>query len=194
MNELIRQSALQDSQTRELLHYVSGEMGLHVVDNMTKVKFQLRSNGASASGLISSHLGFVLPDNPLQAANTDPVAFWCAPDEWIFVGNNVSAWEYRKELSSILADQTFVITDVSDSLTIIELSGHHVLELLAEGCGADLCGDKFTAGNYLLTRFANLPVIIHRLDSDFVTRVYVDRSVSGYLWDWLQQRIAKSEF
>jgi sarcosine oxidase, subunit gamma len=193
MPELSRQSALQDHNSK-LLHFVSSEMELQVIDNISKVKLQVRSGNFEMHHDITDILGITLPDSPQKAVTGDPMALWCAPGEWLLIGNNISADKYREELSPLLAGQTFVVTDVSDSLTVIELRGEHVLALLAEGCGVDLHEDSFANGQYVLTRLAHLPVIIHQLESASGIQLYCDRSVARYLWDWLKDGIEKHGF
>ena len=193
MHELNRQAALQ-AHNKELLHFVSGAMELNTIDGMSKVKLQIRSDSTAIVDAIKNHLGIILPDSPLPAMNSDPAAFWCAPNEWLLTGNNISADKYREELSPLLTGQTFVVTDVSDSLAVIELRGAHTLTLLAEGCGVDMHEDTFIKGQYVLTRLEQLPVIIHKLDEAAGIHIYVDRSVARYLWDWLQDGIEKHGF
>ncbi len=110
--------------------------------------------------------GADVPANTVEG--DDPYAVWLAPGRRLVVG-------------AIASEGNFV-SDVSDGLVVIEISGAHTDELLAMGCPLDI--GALARGRCAQTLFAGVKTLIYR-HGDAV-RLHIERSLAQWLLDWLQ--------
>jgi heterotetrameric sarcosine oxidase gamma subunit len=96
----------------------------------------------------------------------------------------MSPTEVISGIESGLANLLHAATDASSALACFNLKGPAARTVLGMGCGLDLHREVFQAGHCARTRFANVAVIIVAVGDDEFD-LYVDRSVSKYLNDWL---------
>lgn len=133
----------------------------------------------------ASALGIALPISPgTTATNGKVTALWTGPDEWL-VTNDDDIGGSLAALRGVLAGRHAAVTDVSDGLAAIEVSGTRAIDLLRKGCGIDLHPRAFVTGRCARTGLAQVTVVLHRLDDEPRFRLYVDRSAADYLWAWL---------
>ena len=76
--------------------------------------------------------GLKLKNEPLSVvSNNDTRILWNGPKNWLLV----STKKYLlKNISEVLKEIDFAVTDLSHSRAIIEVEGHDVRELLKKGC------------------------------------------------------------
>jgi len=117
--------------------------------------------------------GADMPPNTIEGS--DPYALWLAPGQRLFVGGAVP-------------DGTFV-SDVTDGMVVIELSGARTDEILAMGCPLDLA--SLAQGRCAQTLFAGVKVLLYR-HGDAV-RLHVERPLAYWLLDWLRQAATSFE-
>ena len=81
---------------------------------------------------------------------------------------------------------TFVtaVTNVSDQWVCINISGDKLYELLSMSCPFDFSKFKDTKGSTTQTIINHIDVIIHNLGDNNIN-LFVRRSFSNHLWDWL---------
>jgi sarcosine oxidase subunit gamma len=82
------------------------------------------------------------------------------------------------------------VTDVSESRTVITLSGPAARDVLARGISLDLHARAFGPGQCAQTSLSRVNVLLHQTDNDGSTgapsyEIYVLKSFSDYLWRWL---------
>ncbi|MCY4363120.1 MAG: hypothetical protein OXE42_13210 [Gammaproteobacteria bacterium] len=193
MPELTASFALQgnDGQSWSLQ---TEQLGLHAVDNIRKLRLQVRPRAEVDKSRLEKLLGTVLPDksaregahqSPQDKVNNEATAYWLGPNDWLLLDPVQETDRIAGALREAAGGATSVLTDVSDAWSIIEITGEGAVSRLAQGCSVDLHDRVFPAGRYALTRLQHLSVIIHRLDDTPRFRILVDRSVAQYLRDWL---------
>ena len=160
-------------------------LGLNAIDNIRKLRLQVRPRAEVDKGRLEKLLGTVLPGGPQEKVNNDAAAYWLAPNDWLLVNPAADTDSIKVALRDASGDATSVVTDVTDAWSIIDISGEDAPARLAQGCPVDLHDSAFPSGRYALTRLQHLSVIIHRLDDTPRFRILVDRSVAQYLRDWL---------
>lgn len=182
MPELHPSFALQGNDG-QLLSLQTARLGLHAVNNIRKLRLQVRPRAGVDKSRLESLLGTVLPENPQEKVNNESTAYWLGPNDWLLVDPAPDANRVADALREATDGATYALTDVSDAWSIIDISGDDAPSKLAEGCSVDFQDAAFPTGRYALTRLQHLSVIIHRLDDSF--RILVDRSVARFMRDWL---------
>ncbi len=73
-----------------------------------------------------------LKNEPLSVvSNDDTRILWNGPKNWLLVSTKKNL---LKNISEVLKETDFAVTDLSHSRTIIEVEGHEVIEVLKKGC------------------------------------------------------------
>ena len=162
----------------------SRNLSMRALTNIDKAKLQISLQSQYDHAGLERNLGYKLPDNPVDAVVEKPV-FWLGQNEWLFVSDGFDKEALCQKTKEVLKEDTWLLTDLSDRFSIIELSGVAARELLMSGCGVDLSKQSFQAGQYRLTRITNLQTILYCQKSADTFWVLVDRSEAGYLWRWL---------
>lgn len=121
---------------------------------------------------------------PLKCSNGDPNVCWLGPDRWMFTSDTRNAVDIVSRIDAVLQDQLHAATDMSAGYAAIAVSGKAARRVLAMGCGVDLHESVFTAGRCVRTRFAQVPLVVVAMPDEYFD-LYVDRSYSRYLHDWL---------
>ena len=160
-------------------------LGLHAIDNIRKLRLQVSPRAGIDTSPLQKLLGCVLPDSPQEKASNEAVAYWLGPNDWLLVNPAPDMDSIKSALQEAPNGATFVLTDVTDAYSIIDISGEDAVSRLAAGCSVDFHDSVFPTGRYVLTRLQHLSVIIHRLDDTPRFRILVDRSVAQFLRDWL---------
>jgi len=128
-------------------------------------------------------------DLPL-AANTVATAgdiriLWLGPDEWWVVGTDARRAGLIDGLRNAFAGQHTNVTDVSESRTIITISGPASRDVLARGISNDLHPRAFGPGQCIQTSLSRANVLLHQTDNAPSYEIYVLKSFSDYLWRWI---------
>ncbi len=187
MRSWTRNHALQDSDGN-LLSYVNGSIRLHVVPDRAILKLRCKTDDPTAASFTDSSVSGIMPATSQALASFENPVFWLAPNEWLLVSADKHASTWHQEVSGFLSGRPHVITDLSDSLAVIELAGEQSTSLLAQGCCIDLHEDVLPAGQYATTRFFQLPALIQRISEAPVFRLYIDRSEALHLWRILERQ------
>ena len=114
-------------------------------------------------------------------------ALWIGPNEWLVVAAPGAEAETAASLREALAKHHAAVTDVSESLAVIAISGANARHVLAKGMSLDLHPRAFAAGRCARASLAKTVVLIHQTsDSPPAYDLYIDRSYAEYLWRWLE--------
>jgi heterotetrameric sarcosine oxidase gamma subunit len=112
-----------------------------------------------------------------------------APAEWWLVSSKSSNDENLAPALAALVGETWVLTDVSAGFSVLEVSGPEVRRVLNQGCSLDLDPQVFGPGSCARTRFAQIPVVIDLVKFPDRFELYVARSLSAYLKNWLEDAV-----
>jgi len=127
-----------------------------------------------------------LPRKPNTVEGNDPFALWMAPGDWLVYSRTHSASDLASELRAEIHAQSLLTTDVSGGRCVLELCGARTLDVLMRDCPLDLEGGAIPAEQCAQTLFAHTTVIIHRPSSALTHWIlFVERSVSQHVWEWL---------
>jgi sarcosine oxidase subunit gamma len=116
---------------------------------------------------------------------------WLGPDEFLIVTEPEREIAVAASLLSALRGRRAAVIDISDSRTIIALSGVHARDVLAKGCGIDLHPRSFAPGQCTQTSLAKARVALYQLDDAPTYHILVERSHAEYLWLWLADAAAE---
>ena len=122
-------------------------------------------------------IGFDLPLAPNHIREGDGVtAYWLGPDEWLLLGQAVSA-----SLTQALAGTRHAIVENGDGQQIIALSGRRCRDLLAKLCPLDLESPELVSGRCARSILAGCNMLlVPRTDGGY--HIHVARSFADHAW------------
>jgi sarcosine oxidase subunit gamma len=172
-----------------------GDAGLVLCERAHLGKVGLRGDPGDKAFLaaVEKELGFALPLRPnTVTASVDVTAFWLGPNEWLLAVIPYEGTPLAEDLDKALAGLHAAATVLTDSRTVIGVSGPAARDVLAKGCPLDLHPSTFPAGSCAQSLLAKADVLIHLHDDGVRFDLYVQRSYADYLWCWLED--AGAEF
>jgi sarcosine oxidase subunit gamma len=81
------------------------------------------------------------------------------------------------------------VSEVTDGLTVFELTGPAVRDLLAMGCSLDLTQAAMAPGRSARTLFAGVKVTLYPHRSNDCFRLHVERPLARYLMDFFDTAV-----
>lgn len=188
MAETLPARTALDSEARSLrTHGVPGVLTLTELPSMGMIDLRISVADDAAIAAAQNTLGVELPRKPGKSnAAGDRTALWFGPDQWLFVTPAADAAAMVNEINNGSA----CATDVSDLRAAFELTGLHAPDVLRKGCGIDLHPRAFGRGDCALTALARTRIALLQSDDAPTYRLWVERSVAPYLWDWLVDAMA----
>lgn len=186
MSEIPRRLVLgaTDPQVRIASH---AAVVVRLLNDVRKLKVQLRPHNCVDVAELGRALDITaFPDSARTAVHGTPAVFWTAPGEWLLTGEHVDIAQCMRRLEGVLGDTTHALTDLSHGVVALELGGQRCGELLAAACSIDFHSPEAGAGRYVMTRMQRLPVLIHRPGQATLYHIYVERSVTRFVHDWLR--------
>jgi len=167
--------------------------GVSIVERQGQRQIALRgpSTDPAFVAAIEATLGTSLPIIPCTAnGDSDGVhIMWMGPDEWLVIApddNDAVAENLNRACAGIHS----AVVDVSESRTIVRLSGLNARHTLSKGCSLDLHPRQFGRNKVVNTLLAQAHITLHQI-SDTTDRgceydIYVHRSFATYLWLWFE--------
>lgn len=159
---------------------------LAVESPRTVLRLQLAANSQKSVGKLRI-ADQSLPEAMNSWLGEDPVIARIAPDTWLLISGQLEASGLMDAVRAGCARLSFAVTDLSDAHATIVVEGPRAIEILVRGCGLDMA--SLAADACMRTRFAQLPIVLRRVDVDRYELI-VDRAVVKYLFDWLQDAAA----
>ena len=171
--------------------------GLIVKEIYPLMKLNLRGKSRDFLTTIGKNINIILPLEANTSASSDNyTAIWLSPDEWMIVSNNTvnienNDYEIEKLLfNKISTTNLGSVTDVSDQLVTLNLSGEKIFDLLNTGCPFDFNNFKSRKGASTQTLLAQIDVIIHHKEINSVN-LFVRRSFSEHLMSWINDSASR---
>ena len=137
-------------------------------------------------------LGMILPKESCSVSTKEKnTCMWLGPNEWLLVSNDTitkdsNDYELEKILFNYISKKDLgAVTNVSDQYTIFSLTGSNIFEILSKGCPFDFNSVNFGNNKVIQTILNHIDVTIHKKNESNVD-LYVRRSFSKHLWDWLK--------
>ena len=160
-----------------------------------RCQWVLRANGTDTAVIaaVKDITGCDLPLDPNTTKSAGDIdILWLGPDEWLVTAPDGAS--VGDDLATALSDVHCAVTDVSESRTIIVLSGKHARDVLAKGCALDFHPRSFVVGQCAQSMLAHNHVILHQRSIAPAYDVYVHRSFAESLWQWLEDAAAEYDF
>ena len=154
----------------------------HVMEHLGKLNVRGNHNLETA---IKTATGCNFPPsaNHFETAGERHVV-WLGPDEYLLLCESDKKNALQDTLTSTIKTRHFAITDVSDALCTLSLSGAMVRDVLAKGCSLDLHPTKFGAGKCAQTLLAHAGITLMVLSDDAFILI-CRTSFAPYVHDWL---------
>ena len=171
--------------------------GLTVREIYPLMKLNIRGKSRDFLATIGKNINMILPiEANTSSSSNNYTAIWLSPDEWMIVSNNTVNKENNDyEIEELLFNKISTtnlgsVTDVTDQLVTINLSGEKVFDLLSTGCSFDFNDFKTRKGASTQTLLAQIDVIIHHKEINSVN-LFVRRSFSEHLMSWINDSASR---
>lgn len=178
MDSLARESVLAGAQLEQPLFSVRENTDVGLIRLQT---FHRKSGAVEG---LSQRLGMLLPGPGEVTAEQGMRLFWSAPGEWIIAVPMGSEQEVVGSLREKLHGLVVVLSVISDSRVMLDITGSAAREVLACGSTVDFHPTQFGVGHCISTRLAGVPVMLACCQSDEMFLLFADRSVAHYLLEW----------
>lgn len=168
-----------------------GEPGVTVRprDDLAMAKLIARKGRADdLAAAIRSRYGLELPTTPKRVEQGGLAFIWSGPGQWLAVA------EDRRDLARELAETIgafAAVSDQSDGLAVLRISGPRARDALIKGVGLDLHPRAFGPGDAAVTVIAHVGAQLWQLDDRPTYEIAIYRSFAGSLWRWLEASAAE---
>ena len=154
----------------------------HVMEHLGKLNIR---GDHSLKAAVKAATGCDFPPlaNRFETAGERHV-IWLAPDEYLLLCESGKEKALHDTLKSTIKTSHFAITDVSDSLCALSISGPSVRDVLAKGCSLDLHPSQFGAGQCAQSLLAHAGITLMALSDDAFILI-CRTSFAPYVHDWL---------
>lgn len=112
-------------------------------------------------------------------------AVWLGPDEYLLVCAEYEQTELHRTISTQMTGQHFALTVISDALSVYQVSGPGVRDMLAKGCALDLDKSVFRPGMCAQSSLDRAAVTFI-CETDDSLRLICRRSFADYVESWLK--------
>ncbi len=184
----LRQSALAHRGLRRAAAEAPAAAGVTLQERPFRAMVDLRGDAGDVGFLsaVREGLGVALPLEPnTTARDGSTTALWLGPDEWLISAPAGEEHVLVPAFRASLGDRHAAVIDVSESRTVIAVSGAKARDLLAKGCTLDLHPRAFPVGACAQTGLARAGVLLYLVDEAPSFEITIPRSYADYLWTWL---------
>ena len=154
----------------------------HVMEHLGKLNIR-GDNSLKAAVEAATGCHFPPLANHFETAGERHIV-WLGPDEYLLLCESGKEKALYDTLTSTIKANHFAITDVSDSLCALSLSGAAVRDVLAKGCSLDFLPSKFGAGRCAQSLLAHAGITLMALPVDAFILI-CRTSFAPYVHDWL---------
>ena len=142
--------------------------------------------GTGLAPAIKAHTGCAFPpaNNRMNSTGARHV-LWMGPDETLLLCEAGREDELLRVIRSDAAGQHCAISNVTDGLCALQLSGPAVRNVLAKGCAIDLHPREFGPGDCAQSLLSHAAITLVATDDDAFLMI-CRTSFAPYVLDWLQ--------
>jgi len=138
------------------------------------------------TGTMRRYFGTGLPAQPNSFTTSgERRAVWLGPDETLLMCAEHEDGELHRTLTTQMAGRHFALTVISDALSVYQLQGPFVREVLAKGCAIDLHSTAFRPGHCAQSSLDRAAVTLI-CEADDIIRLTCRRSFADYVEAWLK--------
>lgn len=168
-----------------------GEPGVTVRprDDLALARLIARKGRAGdLAAAVRARYGLDLPSTPKRVAQGGLALIWSGPGEWLAVAED--GRDLARELSDAIGAFA-AVSDQSDGLAVLRVSGLRARDALIKGVGLDLHPRAFGPGDAAVTVIAHIGAQLWQLDDRPSYEIAAYRSFAGSLWRWLEASAAE---
>jgi heterotetrameric sarcosine oxidase gamma subunit len=168
-----------------------GEPGVTVRprDDLALARLIARKGRADdLAAAVRSRYGLDLPSTPKRVVQGGLAFIWSGPGQWLAVAED--GRDLARELAEA-AGAFAAVSDQSDGLAVLRVSGPHARDTLIKGVGLDLHPRAFGPGDAAATVIAHIGAQLWQLDDRPTYEIAIYRSFAGSLWRWLEASAAE---
>jgi sarcosine oxidase subunit gamma len=182
-----RRSALAHFGLNALASQNKPDAGITLGEISNRAIINIRGNAGDLvfSAAVKVATGADLPSANTVSAADDLRLLWLGPNEWWVVTPDAKRTELIERLRQAFAGQHTAVVDVSESRTVITISGPAARDVLARGISLDLHPRAFGPGQCAQTGMSKANVVLHQIDNQPSYEIYILKSFSDYLWRWI---------
>ena len=159
--------------------------GLVVKELIHLGKLNIRGDADIMPGILAQTGCPALPGNNRFITTGERHLAWLGPDEYLLLCETGREEEIHARLQLDFADIHSAVTNVTDSLCVLQIRGHAVRQVLAKGCTLDLHPQQFTAGQCAQTYLSHAAITLLATDENRFLLV-CRTSFAPYMVDWLE--------
>ena len=171
--------------------------GLSIKEISPLMKLNLRGKSREFLSTIGKNINMILPMEANTSSTSDNyTSMWLSPDEWMLVSNRTvnkenNNYEIKKLLFNKISKTNLgSVTDVTDQLVMINLSGEKIFDLLSTGSPFNFNDFRSKKGSSTQTLLTQIDVIIHHNQINSVN-LFVRRSFSEHLMSWINDSASR---
>ena len=161
------------------------------------MKLNLRGKKREFFTTVGKQLDMILPTEANTSSSSSKLtSIWLSPDEWMIVSNEIIEKDTNKYpleeslYNSISKTNLGSVTDVTDQLVMINLSGEKIFDLLSTGSPFNFNDFRSKKGSSTQTLLTQIDVIIHHNQINSVN-LFVRRSFSEHLMSWINDSASR---
>jgi sarcosine oxidase subunit gamma len=184
----LRQSALAHRGLQRAAADMPSGAGITLSERPFRAMLNLRGDPADARFLsaVRTAADVELPVEPNTTRRAGSLtALWLGPYEWLLTAPAGEERVLVPAIRAALGDRHAAVVDLTESRTVIAVSGAPARDLLAKGCTLDLHPRAFPVGACAQTGLARAGVILHLVDEAPTFEITILRSFADYMWVWL---------
>ena len=184
----LRQSALAHRHLRGTAAAEMGTAGIGLVERPYRAMVTVRGDAGDERfrEAVEAIAGVAPPAEPNTVATSRKAkVMWLGPDEWLIVAPPGREGAHASGLRERLSGLAAAVVDVSESRTVIAVTGPKARDLLAKSCTLDLHPRAFKVGACAQTGLARAAILLHLVDDRPTFEITLSRSFADYLWTWL---------
>lgn len=131
-------------------------------------------------------LDLILPQAQNASMRGDYALLPLTPAEWLLELPADKTESVQIDLSQRVGSSLAVVTDLSEALASLEVSGAGAREILMTGCSLDLTPRAFSCGRVACTALADVPAILWNPGNPDRVRCLIDRGFIRHFLIWLE--------
>lgn len=167
---------------------------INEIPYITKINIRGNTEDQQWMKTVKDCIGLEVPTVPNQLVRSEDLAiFWLGPNEWLITAPPGEASRLASPLEEAFIElrsqgSHCAIVDVTESRTVLKVSGKRVTQVLNKGCPLDFREKSFPQDTVAQSYLGHAFVLFHRLphgDEHPEFDLYVLNSFASYVWDYL---------
>lgn len=179
---------MTDTQLSTLSHFTvisGGALSAEAPPLQASINLRGNSEDEGFAAAVTAACGLALPCEPCTMNGDDKIRIlWLGPDEWLIRADPARGDDLEAALRQQLASQHAAIIRMDHQYSALILGGADLDKILSGGTA--IAPEDMTATACIGTRFAHVPVLLHRM-ADGRMAMLLRPSYFVYMVDWLEQ-------